>query len=722
MDMINITLGFTALAAPVRVVRAIPVLNDLYMAGKDIYVNLPNVSAVHFDALVKIVSGGVLRPFTDLNSHTTVLGLIELASALGVSRRFVLDGFAGWTSHFKWRDLEHAEYLYLLHLEMADLVNFPKYFAGGVANVAMMPVIAEFTRERKPAEYINCLAMFQRLDFLDGFDGTGGKVRPQIQALDAARRELTETFVINPYEHGEFFAYDPRVGGAWSCDGISVYKRPAVGDNLIASLDEFTERFNKFTRGFLNKSPSGDATLVFPHDNVVLAGGSITKMISAEYNEKLVRSSDLDIFVIGKNNDEKDAAVLALLKWFNSPNTYYATVGSVTSVYIVDVPRVFQIISNTAKTPFEVVDRFDMTHIGWYYYQGNLRATAQTCLAMRHKLAQFTNIGRLSQDRVIKTLYNGYDIEKDAKVLSETLDLTEILRDPTCATITGTIKTFQAWYYPRSDPMLDEDEQHAHLCAEIESKSRAQVVSADYTVCKAAMIINGNFESYAAPPFSGFDLKQVVVVAALKNKREIPMATKLGGVRLSSDHLKVIRINSDDDGITIVLSPSADFAAFIRRIEDEVYPKYHNNRVNARAITDSGELTYNISKTRIDNQARCGKSMLKDARGEYRNIEEEIKPGDNLTMTFTVRIHNRRWDDAGFHIKLMISTFTSYSLEPLNATADDVDKIPVADEFTVAYVDDYDASPQASPRSLYASPQSPRSLHASPQSPRSPRG
>ncbi len=686
--LITITIGTTTHNVPLRAVRLVPVLNDLYVAGKAIVIDI--AEPVHVLALLKIMGGGTVRPFSDLQTHEEVLTVVRLAEVLGVSPKFIMDGFAGWTSSSKWRDLGRVEYLYLLHKEIPDLVNFPKYFAGGVANVAMMPVIAEFTRKQMPAEYIPCLTLFQRLDFLDGFDGTGGKVRPQVKVLENARAEFKDMFILNPWEHSEYFAYTPQCSpDTWNCNGVSIYKRPTPGDALIVSEPEFLERYNKFTRGLLAKSPSGDESLVFPHDRVVMAGGSITKLLCAEYSEKFARSSDLDIFVIGNTVDEKDATVLELLRWFNTPQTYYATVGSVTSVYMVDVPRVFQIISNTAKTPFDVVDRFDMTHIGWFVHEGKLRATAQTCMSMRHKLAQFTNIGRLSQDRVIKTLYNGYDIEKDAKVLSETLDITEILRDPTCVTITNTIKSFQAWYYPRSDPMLDEDEQRAHLCAEIESKSRAQVVSTDYVVCKAAMIINGNFEAYAAPQFSSCDLKQVVVVAALKHKREVSMATKLGTIRLTSDNMKVVRVAADDEGLTIVMSPSADFAGFLRRIEDEVYPKYHYNRVNKRILSDDNELTYIISKTYLDGQARGGKSLLKDSRGEYRNIEEELKAGDNITITFTVRVRNYRWNDDGYHIKLVIGSFTSYSLEPIADVAHATDAVPVADDFAVDYEDTF---------------------------------
>ena len=301
---VSVLVNSDNVSVPLRAVRNIPALNDLYVADKPLVIPGEMFNETQFQALAKIMTGGTLIPFADLSSHLDVLRVFELASALSVSKRHVVDGFISWASHYKWHNLSDYEYMYLLHIQCADLVNFAKFFAIGAKNVALMPAIANKTRELASLEYIPCLALFQRLIFLDGFESTGKQTNEKVKLLERARADIHDMFIINPWEHGEYFTFEPKLGdNIWRCDGISIYKKLAFGDAVIVSKAEFDERFAKFTRGLITKSPSGVAG-EFPAD-VVFAGGSITKLLCTEYNEKIARSSDLDMFVIGKNNTEK---------------------------------------------------------------------------------------------------------------------------------------------------------------------------------------------------------------------------------------------------------------------------------------------------------------------------------------------------------------------------------------------------------------------------------
>lgn len=611
----------------------------------------------HIGTLSKILKGVRIIPMVDLNSHSDVLTVVQLAVFLGITIETIVEGFAGWTEHRKWIDLWYPEYMYLVYLEAEELVDFRKFFRlhkhvfESVAKLTKLPAI-----RRHPDLYIDMLMFFKHYNFSLCFDANNDKVQNRIDILTKEREAAWEIFLINP--HAEFmsgyFKYVPTNYPVWDCTGISAVAPPEHGENTLASLQEARERVTAFTYGLMDKPLNPEINGPFPFLNTVFAGGSIAKILGNKYSHKNARQSDWDMFVCGKTFEERSKNFEAIINWFKTydpttkvSRTYYALRGSVTTVYVKNIARKFQIISMNSTNPYEVIARFDLSHIQWCLWNGQFLGTPEACRAMCEKITRFGNTARLRTHRLIKALHCGYSIYKEPTVVEDHIDITSLITPtieddklvPTMQ-LQKMIRDLYGFYYPRSDDDMEPDEERQHILCMIEKDANATLVTDDPSFVMNNVTIGGNFENdYESMLYTTFNPATIQNRAQGRRVTRVLLRSKHGPVKLTSGILKVVNIITNDNGLDVVAKPSEDaFREFCKTLEGPVYRMFRNGGVSRHILDDAGEIRFTVPRYRLDKQDVRGVSCLRSQRGAALNIEEDLKPGDDLQVLFLLEV------------------------------------------------------------------------------------
>ncbi len=588
----------------------------------------------HITIIAKILAGSKIIPTVDLTSHIDVYTVILLSRFLKLHSDVISTGFIGWTDHQKWLTLWDAEYLYLIWNLHEDLVDFPKFFRYGRGIMESVSKAKELDDlKSQPNLWMEMLRFFKSYDYSTCFKENNDKIHANIQTLNKERDRSWEIFLVDPHEDflTEFFNHSPVSADIWACAGISVIKVPSIGETTIATKEVVKQRFSTFTHGKITES--------FPYENVVFAGGAIAKMVAADFQMKNARQSDVDMFIIGKTNEERAKAFESVIKWFSGPNTFYALRGSVATIYIKDVNRKFQIISMNNTNPYEVISRFDLTHIQWCSWRGQFLGTPEACFAMKEKLTRFNNIGRLKTNRLVKALHCGYDIEKNDTIAEKFIDITELILTPNSLQMQQIILSFHGFYYPRTEADMDSEEEKSYILSMIMKDSDASTVSADPAYIVNNVVIGGNFENdYESVLFNTFNADQVanrVQRAALK---QVSVRSKFGVIKLTTAMLSVVKVVVLDTGLEITARcDDQAFLDFCAMLENTVFRLFRQQEVT-RKLLDGNLLKITIPKYKLDRQIVRGVSCLRTQRGRALDIEEDLKPDDVFQMLFSMLI------------------------------------------------------------------------------------
>ncbi|AYV79329.1 MAG: hypothetical protein Faunusvirus9_7 [Faunusvirus sp.] len=174
---------------------------------------------------------------------------------------------------------------------------------------------------------------------------------------------------------------------------------------IVSNISEYQQRLKEFSFGII------DETLKF--ENIVIAGGSVVKLLSNKYDA--AGDSDLDIFVYGTEKARRQT-VEYLLDYFTTKchgkQIYYASRGSVISVCIEDVNRNFQIIYTDHMTKFEIINGFDMCAVQMYYDGTNIMGTAECIRELRQQCIYNTTARDIRPDRIYKMYLKGFSVSK----------------------------------------------------------------------------------------------------------------------------------------------------------------------------------------------------------------------------------------------------------------------------------------------------------------------
>ena len=360
-------------------------------------ISYPILSTLH-----KVLTDLIVIPTMDLSSHYELTVLIGITRQLGIPDEKLYSGsFKGWTEHRKWTELRLPEYMWCVYSMIEELVDFRKYIRLAHNPFEMVVRAIELPEIAKNSETLfDMMIYFSNFKLELCFDMNNDKVQAQIARLRVDLDKIRGRLLINPHDHMEFFSYTPPsiCEDRWSCRAISAVELPKVGQCTIVDNETVMTRFREFTCGLLDKPLNPlMKDVAFPWENVAFAGGGATKILSSDYEKKNARQSDVDLFVMGESFEIRKKILDLLLDWFNTfgeerSRSYYATRGSVITIYIKGVNRKIQIISSNAKTIYDVIGRFDLTHIQWAYWNGRYYGTPQAADAMRSKLARFSNI------------------------------------------------------------------------------------------------------------------------------------------------------------------------------------------------------------------------------------------------------------------------------------------------------------------------------------------
>ncbi len=220
-------------------------------------------------------------------------------------------------------------------------------------------------------------------------------------AIMASRVEWANDLLVNPFETDTTFTGVPD--HVISCEGVSIYAPPVIGDRQIVTHEVFYKRFHEFTCGMFEGQ--------FPWENVYVAGGAL-KVIMNEGN--LSDSSDVDIFVTGENKEVCRRTFLQVLMWFEEKmkDVVFCTVGSVTVVVCPGIPRVFQIINSCKETLAQILGDFDTSNSAWGCTGRELSVLCipEAIISLKTRTTFFLRNSNNQEFRCVKAMIYGYNL------------------------------------------------------------------------------------------------------------------------------------------------------------------------------------------------------------------------------------------------------------------------------------------------------------------------
>ena len=153
----------------------------------------------------------------------------------------------------------------------------------------------------------------------------------------------------------------------------------------------------------------------FDWSNIIIAGGFILGLIERKADPAQYATSDIDIFVYGKDKTEVINKIQAIYNYFLKKlgGAFYAFVhvpDTATLNIIIPGERFpIQVIGTTFKNPMEVLNSFDMTHCQVGYVGDKILYTKEFISAIQTQTTKITKRS-IHAYRLVKAYYRGYSI------------------------------------------------------------------------------------------------------------------------------------------------------------------------------------------------------------------------------------------------------------------------------------------------------------------------
>ena len=661
--------------------------------GKVIAIDVPYKVTNHVvDLFVKVMDKTALTAGTDMNSHEDVYLLLRLAlDYLPIDN--INYAFVNFTKGPSYPHMQAPEYMFLIYNLYEEAVDYKQYFREHNTPFNMLRKCRSIMTS---VEYISCLTFYHDYNLSLIFNENNPDIQIKVKNLEAERK-ATNMFLINPYMLSDYFKYEISTYPVWNCDTVSVVPKSEIGELTIADYMTLRDRFKEFACGKIDpfaatamtpvlrtprrrRDPAtykGDEThqyeiddgsiddndllttnvklplaaATFPFKQVLFAGGSVGKCLTLHTGKS--RQSDIDMFIFGPTAHSRSDTLNKIIQWFvdtNPPNTvYFALNNSVTTVYIKNVLRKFQIISAEALSPYDILIRFDLSHIQLGIVNGEVVCTPHACNALRTLTAAPMNLNKVRVNRLVKALYNGYSILKTPELL-EFIDITDMISgvDNTyVGQLQKIIREFHKFYYPvvgNEHVGMTDKEFNDHAMAMIESDATANMVSMDPKFVMNNITIGGNFDNdYENLSFVLFNANNIAPkIMGRRNTRALVRNTT-NIMRVTSGIMRVNHVIANDPGMEIRFDVDDSFEAFCNVLETTVFRLYRNATVSKHLISEEATskrkiLIVMMPKYKLDTQVRRGISCMKNQRGVSLNIEEELKVDDNVQMLFMIEI------------------------------------------------------------------------------------
>jgi BTB/POZ domain len=180
-----------------------------------------------------------------------------------------------------------------------------------------------------------------------------------------------------------------------------------LGSRIFCTQEEFMRSFMEFTYNI--------PTLITKYwDNICISGGSIARLLNNSIRENPMPSNaDVDIFIFGKTLEERQATCNYLVAEVFEKNfpgkCWYTIKRAVMTVTVQGIPRQFQIICTSAKTNYQIVDNFDLTHVQMLYQNGNVYATPDAILSHLY-MTSLIKKNSIFASRLHKALLDGFKL------------------------------------------------------------------------------------------------------------------------------------------------------------------------------------------------------------------------------------------------------------------------------------------------------------------------
>lgn len=609
--------------------------------------------------------------FTDVISYKVLYDLLVLMRALGIP-----------TSHINWQikpsaRFLHREYMYAVSLILRQLADFDEYINGFQDDVPIVPLANimvtnvhscgqsvshdsdrhempppsgletymaapssnpwDFLPEAKNLLQIDDWTYVESLSFYAAYNvdyafTTGDEAtRALIKQYNIMRDVYSEHMLICPYDLKNYFTYTPDTREVWKCTALNMNTlKLQYGESTLAPEDVALERLEKFSCGYVTR----DTRL----RNCIFAGGMPTRVLNADYNVATARKSDGDAFVLGPDNEAKYDAFKQVASHFETPGTFYAVRGSLVNTYILDVPRKFQLISGNHTNAWQVLTKFDTTHIQWMFADGKFYGTPAACRSLRYKIAEPAAIHKVQADRMIKTLCLGYDIAYTPELITK-CDIGDLIHDKNNLRVRNILKDMHKYYYPRSEADVPLDEQMPHLKAMIGEDSKCSNIVMTAEECANAVQIGGSFENgYDMMAYATFD------VTSIENKfvgtKRTVLYRRSGAISLISDRCEVLDVSAGDN-VIITLRINDQFQEFLTRVLDGiVYAQFVRASPTRKLCAGDGTTVIVIKAFKYEMQGRVGFSIMKNQRGDPLDIKDDLRAGDEIQFMFKVVVMN----------------------------------------------------------------------------------
>lgn len=206
----------------------------------------------------------------------------------------------------------------------------------------------------------------------------------------------------------------------------SILNQPDVGEKLVnipsikvknwqTNLSDYSTRLNKVTYGALSQ---------VTWDQVMVIGGIHNILLDSNLNIDDYPGSDLDLFVWGQTKEErvaKSQKVMEEIQAVYPHNTLFYSRGTVTTVIIRGLPRIFQIICTQHTSVMDIFNSFDSDMSGVGYNGSDIICHPHYLKGIVNNDTCTFSGNIIKVDRVVKMLLRGFavHINEQSKIMGD---------------------------------------------------------------------------------------------------------------------------------------------------------------------------------------------------------------------------------------------------------------------------------------------------------------
>jgi hypothetical protein len=602
-----------------------------------------------------------------MRSWSDVLALITIASEFMTNERLSV-AFADFGKHPTVRKLTNPEDMFRCHIMLPESCDVYTWLRTSDNIDAVKEALVAYPADSTLRQYI------ARLDPVEIFAGAQDRAtRKRVENLKAMLAQIGDELLVETPEH---IAVTGPSGPYHDC---SAFAQPVTTTYTITHA-EVVRRFHEATYNVFQPKNGKH----FPR--ALFSGGLYTKLLAPTFDKSQLRGQDIDIFALGKDFAERERAFKEILQWFDSPNTYYAVLRSVVSVYILDIPRKFQIISSNSSTAASVLMGFDLSHVQHGMLWGEVPKHVSTpagLATLQTRVATLNPSVRTNAKRCFKALKQGYHVDASPSAL-EICDITTMVANPANEPAKSYQRELTTYYLPRSDPDMTQQELTEFVLACIQKDAQADSSTTNIDVVLQTTVIGSNFRgNYDMRSFTTFDA--TTVKPSRNNRRDFEvhmLDNRDKRIFMLSANMKVLSVHTDAETVTIKLATEPLFAEFLQTLQSDVYRLYRQGGVTRNIIVDNA-ITITLQRTYINACIRKGSSVLRNQYGRPLDIDEDLIEGATAAFVFTTQFVSH--GDERFIRLHPLSVIKQTEGTPNRSDTDDDTNAVVAPEATFEY-------------------------------------